>query len=119
MQLVDTSVWVDHLRQGDPELAAALERGQVMTHPAVIGELALGHLKQREQLLSLMADLPQSKPASDAEVLHLINSRQLMGRGIGYVDAHLLASCLLSTATLWTRDQRLRKVAIELEIGSG
>ncbi len=119
MHLVDTSVWVDHLRQGDPDLTKALERGQVITHPAVIGELALGHLQQREQLLSLMVDLPHARQASDQEVLHLIHSRQLMGRGIGYVDAHLLASCLLSSAVLWTRDQRLLKVAVELLIGSG
>jgi hypothetical protein len=118
MLLVDTSVWVDHLRHGDEALAAHLRQGSVAVHSGVIGELALGHLRNREQILTLLSDLPQVQQASDAEVLHLIQSRQLMGRGIGYVDAHLLASCLISATQLWTRDQRLLRVADDLRIAA-
>ncbi len=112
MILVDTSVWIDHLRQGDDRLAGLLEQSQVLTHPAVIGELACGNLRNRATILSLLNMLPKVTVASDAEVLHLIEQRQLMGKGIGYIDAGLLASVLLTPGTLlWTRDKRLQALA--------
>jgi predicted nucleic acid-binding protein len=115
--LVDTSVWVDHLRDGDSELAAMLEAGQVLAHPFVIGELALGRLRQREAILGGLADLPQARVATDGEVLHFIEHNVLSGRGIGYVDAHLLASSRLTAGTLlWTRDRKLREVAGRLNL---
>jgi predicted nucleic acid-binding protein len=113
--LADTSVWVDHLRAGDKALAALLEKGMVLAHPFVIGELALGKLRQREIVLNALADLPHASIATDAEVLHLIERRELFGRGIGYIDAHLLAAVQLTAkAELWTNDKRLHGVAIQL-----
>ena len=114
MILADTSVWIDHLRHGDTELAAALQQSQIMVHPFVLGELACGNLKARTQLLSLLESLPTATMASDHEVLALIEKHALMGRGIGYIDAHLCASARLSGAQLWTRDKRLHAVAFEL-----
>ena len=107
MILVDTSVWVDHLRQSEAELVTALEAEQVLMHPFVIGELACGNLKNRSELLALWQELPRAVMASEAEVLGFIEGRNLMGRGIGYVDAHLLASAVLTQVQLWTRDRRL------------
>jgi predicted nucleic acid-binding protein len=118
--LVDTSVWVDHLRAGDKTLARLLEAGRVLAHPFVAGELALGNLRQRDHVLSALEDLPQAAVASHQEVLHFIGQRRLFGLGIGYVDVHLLASVRLSeTALLWTRDQRLRAVADRLGLTAG
>jgi len=115
MILVDTSVWVDYLRQSDPGLATALEEGRVLTHPFVIGELACGNLSRRAEVLTLLQGLPRAPLASDHEALELIENRRLMGRGIGYVDVHLLAAAALDDdATLWTRDQRLAAAAAEL-----
>jgi predicted nucleic acid-binding protein len=116
MILVDTSVWVDHLRTGDATLAALLESGRVLGHPFVVGELALGHLRQRQTILAALQDLPQATAASDAEVLAFIEQHALVGRGIGYVDAHLLAAARL-TGSLWTRDARLSDVAAQLGLG--
>ena len=117
MILVDTSVWVDHLRAGDPALAATLEAGQAMMHPFVLGELACGNLRNRQEALELLSKLPHAPTATDAEALTFIEQRALMGRGIGYIDVHLLASAALSgTALLWTRDRRLAIVAAELEL---
>jgi predicted nucleic acid-binding protein len=117
--LVDTSVWIDHLRKGLPTLGAALEREEVMVHPFVIGELACGSLKDRNEVLALLAALPRAVVATDEEVLLFIKQRRLMGRGIGYVDAHLLASVTLSEGTqLWTHDARLRAVAADLGLGA-
>lgn len=117
MILVDTSIWVDHLRNGSPALAAALEREEVLTHPLVIGELACGTLKNRTEILQLMAALPVASVATDQEALELIERRRLMGKGIGYVDVHLLASATLTASTrLWTRDRRLLTVASDLRI---
>jgi predicted nucleic acid-binding protein len=115
MILVDTSIWVDHLRSGDKALAALLDAGTVLTHPFVVGELALGSLHRREIILSALADLPRACVATDAEVLHFIDDRELFGRGIGYVDAHLLAAVRLTAgAQLWTNDKRLYGVADQL-----
>ena len=112
--LVDTSVWVDHLRHGDSELAAALEAGQVDMHPFVVGELACGNLRARTDVLGLLLALPPIAVATDNEVLFFIDEHELMGRGIGYVDAHLLASARLGGVMLWTRDKRLHATAVEL-----
>jgi predicted nucleic acid-binding protein len=115
--LVDTSIWVDHLRNGSPALAAALEREEVLAHPLVIGELACGTLKNRTEILQLMAALPVASVATDQEALELIERRRLMGKGIGYVDVHLLASAMMTASTwLWTRDRRLFAVASHLRI---
>lgn len=119
MILVDTSVWVDHLRAGNEALAGLLEAGAVLAHPHVIGELALGHLSQREAVLEALFDLPQAEVATDAEVLHFIRQHALFGQGIGYVDAHLLAATRLSAgARLWTRDKRLLAVAERLRLAT-
>ena len=119
MILVDTSVWVEHLRHGLPRLATLLQEGEVMIHPWVIGELACGNLRNRSQVLDLLQGLPAAMVASDVEVLLLIEREQLMGRGIGYIDAHLLASARLSQCRLWTQDLRLAAVAQEQGLGVG
>jgi predicted nucleic acid-binding protein len=115
MILVDTSIWIDHIRKSDAALAAALEAGEVLMHPFVLGELACGHLKNRTEVLRLLAELPASPAATNAEALYFIESKQLMGRGIGYIDVHLLAATALAgSAQLWTRDLRLHSAAVEL-----
>ncbi|HWK54714.1 MAG TPA: PIN domain-containing protein [Hyphomicrobiales bacterium] len=112
MILVDTSVWIDHLNSSDALLAWHLEQGEVLMHPFVLGELACGNLRNRAQLLELLQQLPCCAPATDREVLHFIEQRQLAGTGIGYVDAHLLAAVALGgTTRLWTRDKRLGALA--------
>ena len=116
MILVDTSVWIDHLRHGEAALSQALMQVRVATHPFVVGELACGNLKNRTLILQLLQGLPQLHQALDKEVMHFIKERGLMGRGIGYVDAHLCASALLSGALLWTRDKRLSTVAQQLGV---
>lgn len=117
MILVDTSVWIDHLRSGEPALATALEGGRVLMHPLVLGELACGNLKNRSEVLRLLGDLPAAPTAADPEALGFIERRALMGRGIGYIDVHLLASAALAgVGRLWTRDRRLAAVAAELEL---
>ena len=112
MILVDSSVWIDHLRAGEPPLAELLNAGRVLTHPFVVGELACGNLKNRKGVLSLLQDLPAAPVATDEEVLFFIERRGLMGKGIGYVDAHLLAAISVTgTGRLWTWDKRLGAVA--------
>jgi predicted nucleic acid-binding protein len=115
--LVDTSVWVEHLRHGLPRLATLLQAGEVLIHPWVIGELACGNLRNRSQVLDLLQGLPAAMVASDTEVLLLIEREQLMGRGIGYIDAHLVAAARLSHCRLWTQDRRLAAVAQEQGLG--
>lgn len=118
MVLVDTSIWVDHLRYGDDSLSQLLIQGLVFCHPMIIGELACGNLQNRSELISMWQNLPAPTEASHQEALYLLESRLLMGKGIGYVDLHLLASCLLTTHTqLWTRDKRLATVAGSFGIG--
>jgi predicted nucleic acid-binding protein len=118
--LVDSSVWVDHLCASDQTLVRLLENGQVLVHPFVIGELALGYIRQRSKLLAALQDLPQAGVASDHEVLRFIERHELFGLGIGYVDVHLLAAVRLTPpAVLWTRDKRLLSVASHLGISSG
>jgi predicted nucleic acid-binding protein len=117
MILVDTSVWIDHLRSGDKMLAHLLESTQVLIHPLVIGELACGNLSTRKEVLALLADLPRVVTATDEEVLFFIDQHQLMGRGVGYIDAHLLSSTFLGgSAKIWTRDKRLAEISVELDI---
>ena len=115
MILVDTSVWIDHLRVADTKLAALLTRGTVGMHPMIIGELACGNLKNRTELLSLWRNLPCISAATDAEALYFIERHQLMGKGVGYIDIHLLAAVMLQgDALLWTRDKRLAALAVKL-----
>ena len=112
MILVDSSVWVDHLRQGDQRLVALLEASQVLTHPFVVGELALGSLKNRETILGSLKGLPQAATATDEEVQQFIERNALFGLDIGYIDAHLLAAVRLNAGSqLWTRDKRLGAIA--------
>lgn len=119
MILVDTSVWIDHLRTGDPHLVELLEDARVLAHPWVTGELALGRLSQRDEILGLLSQLPQATVATDVEVLTLIENQRLSGLGIGYVDAHLLAATLLTPgARLWTRDKKLRATATRQGLAS-
>ena len=113
MILLDTSVWVDHLRLGDALVVQALESGQAAVHSFVIGELACGNLKSRAGVIGLLRALSQVPTATDDEVLYFIDKHQLMGRGIGYVDAHLLAASTISGSLLWTRDKRLKSIATE------
>ena len=116
MVLVDTSVWVNHLRVGDAALLALLQQAQVCTHPFVLGELALGNLQQTDAAFEALQGLPRLTAALDDEVLGLIARRSLAGRGIGYVDAHLITSVLLTPGCrLWTQDQRLHQVAKDLD----
>lgn len=120
MILVDTSVWVDHLRRGDAQLVGLLDRSAVLMHPFVLGEIACGSLTDRSDLLALLQQLPAAEVADCAEVLGFIERRKLHGQGIGYVDMHLLASvALAANASLWTRDKRLRKAADALGCGFG
>jgi predicted nucleic acid-binding protein len=113
--LLDTSVWIDHLRQGDAQMTAILQSGLALTHPFVIGELACGNLKSRTKILGLLATLPQARVAQEQETLFFIERHKLMGHGIGYIDAHLLAaSALTEGAQLWTRDKRLDALAQRL-----
>ncbi len=115
MILADTSVWVDHLRASNTTLATLLNAGMVLAHPFVIGELALGNLRQRAAILQALSDLPQAMVATDSEALHFIDRHVLAGRGVGYVDVHLLAAIRLTPgATLWTNDKRLHGVAMQL-----
>ena len=118
MILVDTSVWIDHFRSNDAVLESLLGRGRVLTHPFVIGELALGTMRQRDAILGALGDLPQASVASDGEVRHVIARHVLTGSGIGYVDAHLLAAVRLTAALLWTRDKRLLAVATRLSLAA-
>lgn len=119
MILIDTSVWVDHLRAGDATLSDLLDGGRVLSHPFVIGELALGSLRQRAVILNALGELPQATVASDEEVLHFIDREGLFGLGIGYVDAHLLAAVRLTPgAQLWTRDRRLLVAATQLSLAA-
>jgi len=118
--LVDTSVWVQHFRDRDAILAELLERGAALTHPFVIGELALGNLRQRELVLRMLSRLPAAIVVTNAEVLGFIDRNALFGRGVGYVDVHLLAATRLTAGSqLWTLDKRLNDVAVELGMAAG
>lgn len=117
--LVDTSVWIDHLRRTDDQLSRLLGQRDVLMHPFVLGELALGHIPNWNALAGDFQDLPRAVVADDDEVLHLIGRSALSGTGIGYIDAHLIASALLIPGTqLWTRDKKLRSVAERLFVAA-
>ena len=119
MILVDTSIWIDHLRVRNETLADFLNAGRVLAHPFVIGELALGNLRQREIVLAELQDLPQARVVTDHEILQFIGRRQIFGLGIGFVDVHLLAAVRLTLgASLWTRDKRLLAVAGRLNLAT-
>ncbi|NMM26132.1 MAG: type II toxin-antitoxin system VapC family toxin [Glaciimonas sp.] len=119
MILVDTSVWIDHLRHGDAELTGLLNAGQVLGHRFVTGELALGNLQNRDMVLSSLQDLPQAGVATEEEVMRFIAQNALFGIGIGYIDAHLLAAARLSFgALLWTRDKRLLAASARLGLSA-
>jgi predicted nucleic acid-binding protein len=112
--LVDTSIWIDHLRSGNRRLRGLLDQGDVLCHPLIVGEVACGSLRHREEVLALLDQLPKAVVAEHAEVLEFLNLRRLYGKGIGWIDLHLLASVHLSNALLWTADSRVEKVAAEL-----
>jgi len=116
MILIDTSIWVDHLRAGNRRLQTFLENAEVLVHPFVVGEIACGTMRHREDVLTLLRALPTAQVAEHDEVMELVERARLHGRGIGWIDVHLLASALLSGATLWTLDSRLAKVASGLGV---
>jgi len=117
MILVDTSIWVDHFRSGDRDLQALLHAENIIIHPFVIGELSLGHIPTYDDIMEMLTDLPAITVADDPEVRLMIRGKNLFGTGVGYVDAHLLASVFLSPAhKLWTRDKRLHAAAHALGV---
>ena len=118
MTLVDTSVWVDHFRRGNARLRDLLEQDGAACHPFVVGELACGRLKNREEILGLLNALPQADSAEHDEVLHLLDSHRLFGHGLGWVDLHLLASALLAECDLWTLDRPLKRAAQRMSISA-
>jgi predicted nucleic acid-binding protein len=119
MILVDTSVWIGHLRRRDEILTSLLEQGAVLAHPFVIGELALGSLPRRDFVLNSLRRLPRANIARDEEVMRFVDREALFGIGIGFVDAHLLAATRLTVgATLWSRDRRLQAAAEKLALAA-
>jgi len=114
MVLVDTSVWVSHLRDGNAELASLLNDGRVLCHPLIVGELACGNLKDRAVILSFLQLLPMSIEAEHDEVLSFIENNRLMGKGMGYVDVHLITSAVLTGVPIWTLDKKLGQTADSL-----
>ncbi len=116
MVLVDTSVWVEHLRKGHPGLQELLTTSQVLMHPFVLGELACGCLKNRRIVLRDLNSLPIAQDVTNEEVLYLLESRTLWGRGVGWIDAHLVGSALLTKCWFWTLDERLSGVAGEVGV---
>ncbi len=119
MILVDTSVWLNHLRHGDPQLADLLEEGRVLGHPFVLGEIAVGNLPRRHLTLESLRQLPQAVTSTHEEVLELLERERLFGAGVGYVDLHLLGAALLTAdARLWTNNQRLHAAAQRLGVAA-
>jgi predicted nucleic acid-binding protein len=117
--LVDTSIWIDHLRKGEDRLQSLLKSNQVLSHAFVIGEVAMGSFKQRDLILEGLRNLPQATMAEDEEVMEFISRQALFGTGIGYIDVHLLAAVRLTHgALLWTRDKRLREIADGLSLAA-
>jgi predicted nucleic acid-binding protein len=113
--LVDTSVWVSHFRETNDDLVELLNEGEVVCHPFIIGELACGNLKNRASIIALLEALPVALVADHEELLSFIETRKVMGKGLGYIDVHLLAAALLTGVPLWTLDKKLDKVAGELQ----
>ena len=116
MILVDTSIWISHFRKGNSHLGKLLLDELVVCHPFVIGELACGHIKNRIEIISLLKALPKAEAVENDEILYFIEHRKLMGLGIGLIDAHLLASSLLTNTLLWTADKQLSTVAAKLKV---
>lgn len=117
--LADTSIWIDYFRREDPRLTSLLDQGDIVIHPFVIGELVLGRVSKISDMLDDLNTLPKATIASNDEVLELIVKRKLSGLGIGYVDAHLLASTMLTIeASIWTRDKRLLAAAKALKLAA-
>jgi predicted nucleic acid-binding protein len=116
MVLVDTSVWVAHLRGKGVGLEALLNENRVICHPFIVGELACGHLNNRSEILLLLQALPQATVAQHEEVLHFIDYHRLMGKGLGYIDVHLLAAALLTQVPLWTLDKKLHRVVATMQL---
>lgn len=116
MVIVDSSVWIDHLRKSNEDLVYLLNEDQVYTHPFIIGELACGNLRDRQKFLWLLEQLPYSQKADEAEVLALVEQKRLFGRGVGWVDAHLIASALLSSCSIFTFDKSLLKAVKALRL---
>lgn len=116
MILLDTSVWVDHLYRGDKAVAVLLEQGSVVMHPFVLGELACGTLRNRQETLQTLAALPTTAVSTHEEALGLIESSRLMGRGLGYIDVHLIASALIAGVRIWSRDKQLAAAAAKLKV---
>ena len=114
MILVDTSVWISHLREGNDHLVSLLNNGHVFCHPFIIGELACGNLSNREQILSFLSFLPQCRNVDPDEIFIFIENNKLMGKGLGYIDVCLLASSVLSDISIWTYDKRLQQAALNL-----
>ena len=114
MILADTSVWIDHLRNTDPELFDILQKGEVCIHPFIVGEIACGNFTNRIEIIDLLKALPEVFAASDDEVLQFIENQHLYGKGLGYIDIHLLASAFINKVKLWTKDKRLSAVYAEL-----
>ncbi len=118
MILADTSIWIDHLRKGSQQLSELLEYGRIVCHPFVVGELACGNLRHRDEVLSLLMALPSATIARHEEAMRCAAERKLHGKGLGWIDVHLLASCLLTRCRLWTRDKALAAAARSLDVGT-
>lgn len=116
--LIDTSIWIDHLNRGDSDLVKLLEQGLALVHPFIIGELACGRIRNRDEVIDHLLGLPTVAKADDHEVLHFITSGKLHGRGLGLIDVHLLAACRLNHCQLWTRDKRLLAAAEALQVAT-
>lgn len=116
MVLVDTSIWITHFRQGHPRLRELILDGDVLCHPLIVGELACGYLKNRSEILELLRSLPRCETVSLREGLAFLEAHDLPGKGIGWIDANLLASAMLSKVPLWTEDRRLQTIAARLDL---
>lgn len=116
MILVDTSIWIDHLNKSDTRLITLLEEESVYVHPFVIGELACGNINNRDEILNLLNALPQISTANLDEILFFINQHKLYGKDLGYIDVHLIASCMMDKAKLYTRDKKLFQITKNLNI---
>ncbi len=116
MVLVDTSIWIQHLRYGSKDLEYLLDESIVVCHPFVIGELSCGSIGNRDEILTLMQALPRVTALDDREILYFIDENLLMGRGIGLIDVHMLASCRIAQCLLWTADKKLFTVASEMSL---
>lgn len=117
MVIVDASVWVSHLREGNTKLEGLLNDGDVICHPFIVGELACGNLDNRSEILSLLQALPMATQAEHEEVMQFIESKKLMGKGLGYIDVHLIASAVLTGVPMWTLDKKLDEVSSKLGLG--